>query len=548
MAPVSPEKKQKKASLEEALVFSDMVKPILYEKCMGCHNSKKAKGELVMETQELLLKGGKSGLLWDTTKADLGLIFQRIHLPAEEKKHMPPSGKPQLTDQEIAILYNWIKQGADFKIKVRDLGQTDTLRSMARKIFKSSDADEEYYFTEASEKTIRDLNTNYRIVYPLAKGSPALAVDFYGAQFFHADQLKDLLKIKIQIVSLNLNKMPVTDEQLQTIGELVNLRNLNLSFSKINGSGLSHLSKLVHLKNLSLSGTAVKQEDIGKLSALKELHHLYAWNTGIRTAEIKQLEQHHNGLLVETGFRTDTVLLKLNPPILQNEEQIIDTAVTLKLKHYVPGITIRYTLDGTEPDSLHSPVYNDHVRIAKQVMLKARAYKQGWLGSDMVQNQFYHAGFKPDTIILLKPTDSLYKGRGSLTLYNLEKGDLNFRSGKWLGFRNNPAECLMIFSKPVRAENVTLSSIVDIGSSIMPPVKVEIWGGNNSKNLRLLSSQSPVQPTVPQSSYLSSIECRFAPALVKFIKVVVIPVAEIPKQFSAKKQKGWFLTDEIFVN
>jgi hypothetical protein len=252
--------------------------------------------------------------------------------------------------------------------------------------------------------------------------------------------------------------------------------------------------------------------------------------------------------LVETGFRADTVLLKLTPPILQNEEQIIDTAVALKLKHYVPGITIRYTLDGTEPDSLHSPVYNDHVRITKQAMLKARAYKQGWLGSDPVQNQFYHAGFRPDTIILLKPADSLYKGRGGLTLYNLEKGDLNFRSGKWLGFRNNPAECLMVFSKPVKAENVTLSSIVNVGSLIMPPVKVEIWGGNNPKNLRLLSSQSPVQPTVPQSYYLSSIECRFAPALVKFIKVVVIPVAEIPKQFSAKKQKGWFLTDEIFVN
>ena len=27
-----------------------------------------------METKELLLKGGKNGKLWDTTKADLGFI------------------------------------------------------------------------------------------------------------------------------------------------------------------------------------------------------------------------------------------------------------------------------------------------------------------------------------------------------------------------------------------------------------------------------------------------------------------------------------------
>ena len=36
--------------------------------------------------------------------------MQRIHLPEEEKEHMPPDGKPQLTDEESAILYEWIKR------------------------------------------------------------------------------------------------------------------------------------------------------------------------------------------------------------------------------------------------------------------------------------------------------------------------------------------------------------------------------------------------------------------------------------------------------
>ena len=51
-----------------------------------------------METKELLLKGGKTGKLWDSTAADFGLLMKRIHLPVETKKHMPPQGKPQLTD------------------------------------------------------------------------------------------------------------------------------------------------------------------------------------------------------------------------------------------------------------------------------------------------------------------------------------------------------------------------------------------------------------------------------------------------------------------
>jgi uncharacterized membrane protein len=128
LAPLLPEKKQQQVLLEDAEVFTHMVKPILETKCMSCHNSKKAKGELVMETPELLLKGGKDGKLWDSTEADFGLMMRRIHLSLETKKHMPPQGKPQLTDDETSILTNWIKGGADFKTKVIDLTASNELR------------------------------------------------------------------------------------------------------------------------------------------------------------------------------------------------------------------------------------------------------------------------------------------------------------------------------------------------------------------------------------------------------------------------------------
>ena len=84
-----------------------------------------------METRELLLKGGKTGKLWDSTEADFGLLMKRIHLPLEARKHMPPQGKPQLTEEEISILDQWIKSGADFKVKVVDLDPNSELRKLA---------------------------------------------------------------------------------------------------------------------------------------------------------------------------------------------------------------------------------------------------------------------------------------------------------------------------------------------------------------------------------------------------------------------------------
>ena len=84
------------------------------------------------------------------------------------------------------------------------------------------------------------------------------------------------------------------------------------------------------------------------------------------------------GLVVESGYRGDTTILKLPPPILQNEEQVIRKSLVLKLKNYINGVTIHYTLDGTEPDSLKSPKYNDNIVLDSNVTVKAKAFKPGW--------------------------------------------------------------------------------------------------------------------------------------------------------------------------
>ena len=561
LAPVSNEKLKKKTLLPDAIVFDDMVKPILDARCMGCHNSTKAKGELVMETSQLLLRGGKSGALWDTSDANLSLILQRIHLPLEDKKHMPPENKPQMTEQEITILYNWIRGGANFKIKVVELEPTDTLRSIAENLFRSGEEQENYEFSPASEKTIRKLNTNFRSVYPLAKESPAIAVDFYGAAFFKHELLEDLLAIKTQIVSLNLDKMPVTDNDMKTIGQLTSLRKLNLSFSKVTGKGLTELDPLAHLNEIALTNTALKKEDILKLASLKSVRRLYVWNCGIALSDIDMIRKKYPGLDIQTGMRTDTLFIKLNPPIVQNETPVLDTPVRLKLKHYVPQTTIRYTLDGSEPDSLLSPLYNDQTLISKQSLLKARAFKKGWHASEPVKFQFYAATYKPDTVILHKPTDSSYKGKGGNTLKDLVKGNQDFGDGKWLAFRKNNLECTLVFSSRIRPQGITISSLVNVGALIFPPKDIRIMGGNDPANLKLIYHIKPAADTLMQSNYLIPYECKLKPEWMRYIKIIVEPMGKLPKKFipvpavkdpkkpaAPKNDTGWFFIDEIFVN
>jgi uncharacterized membrane protein len=547
LAPMLPEKKQPVVSPDEAVVFANMVKPILEKKCESCHNNKKAKGELVMETEASLLKGGKTGELWDSTAADLGLMLRRVHLPMEAKKHMPPQGKPQLTEEEIEILTQWIRKGSDFKLRVADLSPADTLRQIATKIFTAAEM-AEYDFDEANPSAIEKLNSVNRVVSSEALGSPALAVSFFNSKLFTSDQLKDLTKVKKQIVTLDLSKMPLKDEDIKVISEFENLRRLNLSFTGITGAVLPELKKLKFLKSLSLTGTQVNAEQLKQLQSFPELKTVYTWNTPVAATDIKKLQEQIKNIRFETGFEGDTIVLKLSPPVLLNEEGFLSEAVPLKLKHYIQGSTIRYTMDGSEPDSLNSPVFKGTETINSNVLIRAKAYKPGWITSDMLEANFYKNTHTPDTLIYLVKPNEKYKDDSGELLIDRLKGEPDFRSGNWVAFREKRMECLLQFSTPVAVQSITLSSLIDVSSYIMPAQSIEIWGGYDARKLKLLGRLVPEQPTKAMGTIMKGFECKFNTATVKYIKIIGIPVAKLPSWHPGKGDKAWIFVDEILVN
>ena len=546
-APLNPKNVGSEVSLENAIVFKDMVRPILEKKCMGCHNSQKAKGDLIMETQELLLKGGKNGKLWDLTKADLGLMMQRVHLPLDEKKHMPPIGKPQLTDEERTILFHWIKNGADFNKKLNELKETDTLRLLANSILKTSKT-ENYTFKAADENTIKKLNNNYRVITPLALNSPALSVEFFAASIFKQAHLKELENLKEPIVHLNLSKMPVQDEDLKTISSFKNLRKLNLSFTQITGATLGELKNLKELYELSLSGTSVKNTDLEVLKGMPHLSTLHIWNTAIAQKDLAALRTKLPNIFIESGFNGDTVVAKLSPPFLKDDEiQIFHQDTLIELRHYVKGAVIRYTLDGTDPDSLKSPIYEKGITLDKSTQLKAKAYLPDWISSDTLIQQYYRAGFKPDSVRLVHAPNPKYSGKGK-TLFDDKKGDLANKSSKWLGFDSTYLEAYLYFNTPITLSKVTFSSAVDIGAYIMPPQLLEIWGGKNATHLTLLKTLNPTQPTKMASGILKGFDADFKPTQISVLKIVGKPVPKLPVWHPGKGKRAWFFIDEVFLN
>ncbi|MEJ7913845.1 MAG: c-type cytochrome domain-containing protein, partial [Chitinophagaceae bacterium] len=88
LAPVSGSR-ESSVPIEKAVVFDNLVMPIFEKKCTSCHNPDKVKGKLVLTDMESILAGGKNGKLFVAGDPANSLLLQRIHLPEDEKKHMP---------------------------------------------------------------------------------------------------------------------------------------------------------------------------------------------------------------------------------------------------------------------------------------------------------------------------------------------------------------------------------------------------------------------------------------------------------------------------
>jgi cytochrome c len=89
------------------------VKPIFDANCARCHGGANHRGGLNLDTHESLLKGGHDGPVIVPGDPANSLLIKLIRHegPADDPRPMPPN-KPQISDNDIAIVTEWVKAGA----------------------------------------------------------------------------------------------------------------------------------------------------------------------------------------------------------------------------------------------------------------------------------------------------------------------------------------------------------------------------------------------------------------------------------------------------
>ena len=303
-------------NVDEANVYSDIIQPLLKEKCYACHSSKKQKGQLRLDDVDFILKGGKQGEILVAGDPLESELFKRITLPIEEKKHMPPRKEAQLTSSEVELLRWWIAEGATFEKEVNELAHSSVLSDYLKSLASSPTIESwipEKEVVAADIDVLKELRSIGVAATQVGASLNYLSVSFAGRRKVEQRDVELLKLLSQQIVELNLARTSVSDDQLMFISGLKELRRLHLEKTQVTDIGISHLKACENLFYLNLVETKISDVGLKSLTEIKSLKELYLFNTNITKEGLSNLNPQ---IKTDTGkyqlpsLATDTLIFR----------------------------------------------------------------------------------------------------------------------------------------------------------------------------------------------------------------------------------------------
>lgn len=304
--------------------YKDIAAVIFRQKCGSCHGPNKQKGGLRLDAPEWILKGGKNGKVLVSGNPGESELMKRLLLPLQDDDHMPPREKKQLSSEEIAYLHWWISQGGDFKKKVSELAQSDSIKRILKTFEEggkqresSMPADLPAEPGQAADVSLVDsLEKLGLLILPLAESSRNLEISFINCTLPPDSILPLIEPLSPQVVSLDLSGKKATDAGMTAIAKLNRLRKLNLAHTAITDQGIPSLASLQDLRYLNLVYTRVTAGGLANLENLRNLTSLYLLGTQVKKEDWSALKLKFPGVSLDSGgyrlplLATDTEMVK----------------------------------------------------------------------------------------------------------------------------------------------------------------------------------------------------------------------------------------------
>jgi uncharacterized membrane protein len=535
---------------DSAIVFRDVIQPILNEKCVNCHNPNRAKNDLILTEYNSILNGGEHPGAVIAGAAEKSLVYKHITLPMADTLHMPPEGKQQLDREEIRLIGWWINTGASEDEKYLHMSKVDSIHSIMLSKFQPKQGLDLVKIPFADPNKIAALSNPYRTVSQISAVKPYVAVFLGSKKDFNANDIKELNGLSRQIVSIDLGNSSVSNADLKTLADFPHLQKLHLQNLPISDEGLKPLGNLRYLDVLNLSGTDITGNALNEISGWKNLKKLYIYNTPVDDTSVESLRQANPQLEVfNTQLDlTDTLYdAKLRRPIVKVDSLFFRDQATVDVRPSRGKVKYHYTLDGTSP-ATNAPLYTAPLQIKQTGTVKVIAVMEGWENSDVATYKLIRVGLIPDRIHLTTKADPKLSAKSDSVLVDHKPGSLDRGDKAYLAFVNTDLDVVFETKETVRASEITVSFLQDVNNAVLPPGYAEVWGGMEKGNLVNLGKVSTPH-TETKSAEKGLITITFAPREVRYIRLRAKNVGRLPSDHPlAKTAKATLYIDEVSLN
>jgi uncharacterized membrane protein len=536
---------------DSAIVFRDVIQPILNEKCSSCHNSNKAKGELILTAYSSLVKGGENKDCLVPGNAAKSLLYKYALLPMEDSLHMPPKGKQQLDKDEITLIGWWINNGAKEKEKYVNLPKPDSIQPIMASLFKPKTGLDLLEIAFADQEKIKALNNPYRTVQQLSASKPYIAVFTGSRNNFSSNDLAELKDLREQVVSIDLGNANLKNTDLETLTRFPHLQKLHLQNNPISDEGIRHLSDLSYLESINLSGTKITSQTLNTLSGLKGLKKIFLYNTGVSGEQIAVMKNKNPSLEVySTNFDLSDTIYKadLSTPQCKIDSAFFHRQARIEIKLGRGKVRYYYTLDGSAP-SLSSTLYTAPFQIDTSAQLKIMAAMEGWKDSPVATYSLLKIGPKPDKVTLETKPDTKQKLPLDSMLVDGKSGSLYRYDKEYMNFLAEDLRANFTYIKPRSLSGITLSYLEDVENGIMPPQYLEVWGGTGKgdlKKLGMVKVDNYPEAVRPAARYVLMV--KFPKQPVSYVRLLAKNNSTFPDWHSLRKGKDAkpkILVDEV---
>ena len=294
------------SSLDSALVYEDIIAPILEARCYSCHSDRKQKGELRLDNPDMIRKGGESGDLLLVEDLEKSKLYQVLNLPLEDDHHMPPKGKTQLTKFEIGVIGSWIREGGkteqmagqyhdqqDLKVWYDDLISDEKLFS--NPLIPTEEV------SSPDEGLLESLRDSGVLIQHVGVNNPYLEVSFINVPLLQPTLIREVAKLKEQVIWVDISGKELTDTHLDELSNLIKTTDLNLAQCSLPDQGLQKLSALKDIQILNLTGAQWSGSDISILAGWPRLRKVFTYQSDISPESVTDFRRNHPHILVDTG-------------------------------------------------------------------------------------------------------------------------------------------------------------------------------------------------------------------------------------------------------